>query len=235
MAVYKQLELPGPSNRTAGYDLRRKMVRGAQALPSLLPLFLALSSLSVVSAASGKQGQVYIVYLGGHAGAKAEEAILEDHHALLRSVKGSEEAARASLLYSYKHTLNGFAAILSREEATELSERSEVVSSFRSEGRWAPHTTRSWQFLGFEEGLKEPDDSDWLPSLDKSSADVIVGVLDSGIWPESKSFSDQGLGPVPARWKGACQDGESFSSSSCNRSATTRAPTTALSFFSVDK
>jgi hypothetical protein len=55
-----------------------------------------------------------------------------------------------------------------------------VVSAFRSEGRWAPHTTRSWQFLGFEEGLKGPDGSDWLPSLDKSSADVIVGVLDSG-------------------------------------------------------
>ena len=54
------------------------------------------------------------------------------------------------------------------------------MSAFRSEGRWAPHTTRSWQFLGFEEGIKEPDDSDWLPSLDKSSADVIVGVLDSG-------------------------------------------------------
>ncbi|PAN28714.1 hypothetical protein PAHAL_5G174000 [Panicum hallii] len=216
MAVYKQL--PGPSNRTAGYDLRRKTMRGAQALPSLLPLLLALSSLSVVSAASGKQDQVYIVYLGGHAGVKAEEAILEDHHhALLLSVKGSEEAARASLLYNYKHTLNGFAAILSHEEATELSERSEVVSAFRSEGRWAPHTTRSWQFLGFEEGLKGPDGSDWLPSLDKSSADVIVGVLDSGIWPESRSFSDEGLGPVPARWKGACQGGESFSSSSCNR------------------
>ncbi|RLM92443.1 subtilisin-like protease SBT5.3 [Panicum miliaceum] len=193
-------------------------MRGAQALPSLLPLLLALSSLSVVSAASGKQDQVCIVYLGGHAGAKAEEAILEDHHhALLLSVKGSEEAARASLLYSYKHTLNGFAAILSHEEATELSERSEVVAAFRSEGRWAPHTTRSWQFLGFEEGLKGPDGSDWLPSLDKSSADVIVGVLDSGIWPESRSFSDEGLGPVPARWKGACQGGESFSSSSCNR------------------
>ncbi|CAL4974261.1 unnamed protein product [Urochloa decumbens] len=211
-------------------------MRGARALPSLLllPLFLVLPSLSISSAASGKQEQVYIVYLGGHGGAKAEEAILEDHHALLLSVKSrrtssklmtcapslsftSEEEARASLLYSYKHTLNGFAAMLSPEEATELAERSEVVSAFRSEGRWAPHTTRSWQFLGFEEGLKGPDGSDWLPSLDKSSGDVIVGVLDSGIWPESRSFSDEGLGPVPARWKGVCQGGESFSSSSCNR------------------
>ncbi|KAJ1285220.1 hypothetical protein BS78_03G263200 [Paspalum vaginatum] len=193
------------------------MMRGTSgALPSLL-LLLALSSISVISA-STKQEQVYIVYLGEHAGAKAEAAILEDHHTLLLSVKASDEEARASLLYSYKHTLNGFAAILSPEEATKLSERSEVASAFRSEGRWAPHTTRSWQFLGFEEGLKEPHGGgEWLPSLDKSSGDVIVGILDSGIWPESRSFSDQGLGPVPARWKGVCQGGESFSSSSCNR------------------
>ncbi|CAO2166259.1 unnamed protein product [Urochloa humidicola] len=216
MALYKQL--PGPSNRTAGYDPKRKTMRGVLALPILLlPLFLVLSSLSISSAGSGKQDQVYIVYLGGHSGAKSEEAILEDHHALLLSVKDSEEEARASLLYSYKHTLNGFAAILSPEQAAQLAERREVVSAFRSEGRWAPHTTRSWQFLGFEEGLKGPDGSDWLPSLDKSSGDVIVGVLDSGIWPESRSFSDEGLGPVPARWKGVCQGGDSFSSSSCNR------------------
>lgn len=33
----------------------------------------------------------------------------------------SEEEARASLLYSYKHSLNGFAALLSEDEATKLS------------------------------------------------------------------------------------------------------------------
>jgi hypothetical protein len=40
-------------------------------------------------------------------------------HALCPS--NSEEEARASLLYSYKHSLNGFAALLSEEEATALS------------------------------------------------------------------------------------------------------------------
>ncbi|XP_037406572.1 subtilisin-like protease SBT5.6 [Triticum dicoccoides] len=181
---------------------------------SRLPFFLFLCLFSFFTAsASTKQGQVYIVYLGEDAGAKSKGAILDDHHALLLSVKGSQEEARTSLLYSYKHTLNGFAALLSEEEATKLSERTEVVSTFRSDGRWSPHTTRSWEFVGLEEGLSQG----WLPSGAHAGENVIVGMLDSGIWPESRSFSDEGLGPVPARWKGVCQEGDSFNSSSCNR------------------
>ncbi|XP_037413982.1 subtilisin-like protease SBT5.6 [Triticum dicoccoides] len=179
-----------------------------------LPFFLFLCLFSFFTAsASTKQGQVYIVYLGEDAAAKSKGAILDDHHALLLSVKGSEEEARASLLYSYKHSLNGFAALLSDDEATKLSERTEVVSTFRSDGRWSPHTTRSWEFVGLEEGLSKG----WLPSGAHTGENVIVGMLDSGIWPESRSFSDEGLGPVPPRWKGACQGGDSFNSSSCNR------------------
>ena len=37
------------------------------------------------------------------------------------------------------------------------------------------------------------------------------------MWPESKSFHDEGMGPVPSHWKGICQQGESFNSSNCNR------------------
>jgi len=36
--------------------------------------------------------------------------------------------------------------------------------------------------------------------------DVIVGMLDSGVWPDSPSFSDEGMSPPPGRWKGACQN-----------------------------
>lgn len=75
---------------------------------------------------------------------------------------------------------------------TQPAERSEVVSAFQSEGRWAPHTTRSWRFLGFEEGLdrRPPDDGgdQWLlpSSLDKASEDIIVGILDSGERPRAR-------------------------------------------------
>ncbi|RVX13626.1 Cucumisin [Vitis vinifera] len=39
------------------------------------------------------------------------------------------------------------------------------------------------------------------------------GVLDSGIWPESDSFDDEGFGPPPSKWIGTCQG---FSNFTCN-------------------
>ena len=38
-----------------------------------------------------------------------------------------------------------------------------------------------------------------------------------GIWPESKSFADSGIGPIPKRWKGICEEGDAFNSSCCNK------------------
>lgn len=45
----------------------------------------------------------------------------------------------------------------------------------------------------------------------------MVNGLHTGIWPESLSFSDAGLGPIPTRWKGICQTGVGFSASNCSR------------------
>ncbi|XP_019461924.1 PREDICTED: subtilisin-like protease SBT5.3 isoform X2 [Lupinus angustifolius] len=45
---------------------------------------------------------------------------------------------------------------------------------------------------------------------------VIIGNLDTGVWPESKSFSEEGLGPIPSKWKGICDNGAD-SDFHCNR------------------
>ena len=66
-------------------------------------------------------------------------------------------------------------------------------------------TTRSWDFLGFPETAKR--------HLEVES-DVIIGLLDTGIWPESKSFEDNNIGPPPKKWKGSCQTDGNFT---CNK------------------
>ncbi len=44
---------------------------------------------------------------------------------------------------------------------------------------------------------------------------TIVGVVDTGITPESDAFKDKGMAP-PAVWNGACEAGEQFPASTCN-------------------
>lgn len=79
------------------------------------------------------RAQVFIVYFGEHEGDKALHEIEDSHHSYLLSVKESEEDARASLLYSYKHSINGFAAVLTEDEASKLSGMSKTLSSLQTQ------------------------------------------------------------------------------------------------------
>lgn len=78
-----------------------------------------------------------------------------------------------------------------------------VVSVFPNRGRKL-HTTRSWQFMGFEKGGDVPRWSVWEKA--RYGEDTIIGNLDSGVWPESKSFDEAEMGPIPDDWKGICQN-----------------------------
>ncbi|KAM2879530.1 hypothetical protein FF1_015014 [Malus domestica] len=47
---------------------------------------------------------------------------------------------------------------------------------------------------------------------------IVIGIIDTRIWRESKMLNDDGVGPVPTRWKGRCESGERFNATTnCNR------------------
>lgn len=77
-----------------------------------------------------------------------------------------------------------------------------VVSVFPNENIQVL-TTKSWDFIGFSQHVERAH----------YESDVIIGVIDTGIWPESKSFNDNGFGPPPSKWKGTCQT----SNVTCNK------------------
>ncbi|KAL3508936.1 hypothetical protein ACH5RR_028337 [Cinchona calisaya] len=160
----------------------------------------------------------YVVYLGAHShGPEVStidfDRVTESHYSFLGSFLGSEKKAQDAILYSYTRNINGFAAILDDAEAAEISRHPEVVSVFLNKGRKL-HTTRSWEFLGLEHDGKIHPSSIW--SKARFGEDTIIANLDTGVWPESPSFTDLELGPIPAKWKGICQNGED-ASFHCNR------------------
>ncbi|GMI80785.1 hypothetical protein like AT5G59190 [Hibiscus trionum] len=84
-----------------------------------------------------------------------------------------------------------------------LKFRQGVVSVFLSQKKQL-HTSRTWEFMGFNKKTK----------TSVIESDIIVGMIDTGVWPESESFNDTGFGPVPNKWKGSCQNLADFT---CNK------------------
>ncbi|KAE9620996.1 hypothetical protein Lal_00019391 [Lupinus albus] len=116
------------------------------------------------------------------------------------------------IIYTYHNAFHGVAAKLSKEEAKKLEAEEGVVNIF-PDTKYQLHTTRSPTFLGLEPAHSTYNI--WSEKL--ADYDVIVGVLDTGIWPESESFNDTGMRPVPSHWKGACEIGRGFSKDHCNK------------------
>ncbi|XP_027158678.1 subtilisin-like protease SBT4.14 [Coffea eugenioides] len=169
-------------------------------------LLLFLIALTALQAANGDvKKDFYIVFMTDHSILDKEEtAVQQTHVDLLASLKGSEADARESLVHSYTKSFNAFAAKLSEDEVGKLSSLDGVGSVIPNRYHKL-HTTKSWEFIGLPPTAKR--------NLQVES-NIIVGVLDTGITPQSQSFKDHGLGPPPAKWKGTCNHFANFSG--CN-------------------
>ena len=179
---------------------------------------LLLAFMAAATSIASSDRQTYVVHmdkakitaldqtLGGSK--KWYEAII-DSITELSTQDGEEETSPPQLLYTYETTMTGFAAKLSIKQLQALEKIEGFLSAVPDEFLTL-HTTHSPKFLGLRKGKG-------LWRTHNMATDVIIGLVDSGIWPEHVSFRDKGMSPVPSRWKGACEEGTKFTSSNCNK------------------
>lgn len=146
-------------------------------------------------------------------------AYLDSRH---DTVAGSVGATK---LYGYRYAFNGFSARLTRAQVAAVSAAPGVVAVELT--RDLPMDTATTPaFLGLTQG----GTGLWTRGI--KGENVVIGVLDSGIWPESQSFSDRaGTGPNGQKgklnylqlpgWHGKCASEEetdgSFDANLCNQ------------------
>lgn len=129
------------------------------------------------------------------------------HDAILQQAVGSS----ASKLYSYSHVYNGFAATLQEEEALALKEHPAVADVYE-DVEYFTQTTYTRRFLGLD---KAAPIGAWTKS---TGAGVVIGIFDTGLWPEDPNFSDEGMADPPSTFAGTCEAGEQWNATTaCNR------------------
>ena len=102
----------------------------------------------------------------------------------------------------YEVGVNAFTAEITGQQAATLAHTDGVVSVQRNTLRRVPDDKKSVDFLGLS-----GHDGVWskLGGSDKAGRGVVVGVIDSGIWPESDSFAGDPL-QTSSRTKGSSRE-----------------------------
>lgn len=132
--------------------------------------------------------------------------------AYVAAIKAKQESVATEtgvveVLNRYAHTFNGFSARLSPAQLRAISNHPDVASVYPDEIHQL-QTSNTPTFLGLVSTA-----GDGLHDIGITGEDIIVGILDSGIWPENPSFSDAATsaantyGPAPEGWAGECNVG----------------------------
>lgn len=163
-----------------------------------------------VSAHGDQAKGLYIVQVAGAPAAvhdgddrQRRTTLAERHDDVLRAVPGAEK------VYDYGTVFNGFAARMTGAQAAELARADGVLHVWKDEIR-QPDTVSTPDFLGLtgRHGV-------WREQFHghrRAGEGVIVGVVDSGVWPENPAFAAL---PTPRpdadvisrKWKGTCDEG----------------------------
>jgi len=157
------------------------------------------------------------------------------HDALLNALGATDRK-----IYSYSHTMNGFAARLTADEVAALRKHADVVKVFE-DFAYTINTNNTSDFLGLNDrknGLRK--------RLRLKGEDIVIGVIDTGAVPQHPSFAetrdfdlpafcddpqyrwqkrickrlekirDKVVYDEPEDWNGICQVGEGWTEDDCN-------------------
>ncbi|EOA26624.1 hypothetical protein CARUB_v10022688mg [Capsella rubella] len=143
------------------------------------------------SAEANDSRKTYLVQMkvGGHRYGSSP-----GHQELLSEVLDDDSNVADAFIYSYEESFTGFAAALTPKERQKLKRRREVLEVSLSRNLKL-QTTRSWDFMNLTlKAERNPE----------NESDLVVAVIDSGIWPYSEFFSSDS--PPPPGWENKCEN-----------------------------
>lgn len=190
-----------------GSERSRRVVR--RALAAALGLALAALAMTLPATATAADGEesLYLVTLdgpglSGYRGflpTLAQLQMLEQQDAAL-SLVGSP-----SPIVRWTTALNGFAVRLTPGQADTLAADTGVSLVEKNSVRKVA-------------GRPGTGTGPAASRIHSGGSGVVIGVVDSGIHPESPLFADvPGLGAVPDRFRGTCTTGQDWDAATCNR------------------
>lgn len=132
----------------------------------------------------------------------AYQAYLTKRQNGVAAAVGAEVMTRSTLAAS------SFTARLSSKQATELSQSKDVLMVVEDTA-FSLDTYASPKFLGLESATGTGKGGVWEANggVENAGAGTVVGILDSGIWPESKSFAGTKVGRNPTSGSGLYRQG----------------------------
>ena len=177
--------------------MRARIVAGASALVAALGV-----PLPAHAASAAQDDALYLVTLEGTGttGLLAGLELRAEQDRVLTTVGAPDP------VYRWTTALNGVAVRLTPGQADDLRRNADVALVEKDSVRTlAGRPTRTAMVPG-------------LPSRDRGGAGVVIGIVDSGIAPESPVFSTvSGLGRSPEDFHGGCEAGDGWAADTCTR------------------